>query len=370
MGARGMAIGWVALAGLFGCGESWVEEQVGDLRVLSLDAMSGPGGRLRVKVPVAEGESAMLFTVDAEDAHMGVFLSAVSPSGERVYDLDTEWDSERYKTGARYASDVVSLNWPILASDVGLEPGDWKVEVGLVDNEFTYRRSVDAAIDVLLKRDPDFTGGTLPVRVVYAGAMQTDPEVRGAMVDALDRWSDIYAAFGVTLALSEGAWPEDDLAQPGQGTDDAYLEIARDTPVGALTLVVVSSLRDSPDVFGVSGGIPGPLVPTARSVVAVAAQLHAGANLEFSSGEVEILAETMAHEVGHFLGLFHPVERTWDAWDAIDDTDECADQSACITALGDNMMFPFPVCDGQTCRSQDQLTDDQLDAMNRYVGVR
>src|SRR5690606_37426044 len=162
------------------------------------------------------------------------------------------------------------------------EPGSWKIDIGLVDNEFTYRKGVTADFDVLLKTDPSLTGGMLSVRVVYAGSTATDTETRDAMTEALEIVGEIYGTFGVDLDLSEGTWPEGDLAQPGQGSDADYQGITADTPPGALTLVVVPTLRDSLDVFGVSGGIPGPLVPGSRSVVAVASLLHAGGNLEFN----------------------------------------------------------------------------------------
>ena len=110
-------------------------------------------------------------------------------------------------------------------------------------------------------------------------------------------------------------------------------------------------------------------MPTPRSGVLISADLAAGPNGEFSPEERRLLAETMAHEVGHYLGLFHPVETTWETWDVLDDTPTCDDEFECVEELGGNLMFPFPVCAGFTCTPQENITEDQRTVLNRYVGV-
>ena len=95
-----------------------------------------------------------------------------------------------------------------------------------------------------------------------------------------------------------------------------------------------------------------------------------GPDALFSDEEVRILGETMAHEVGHLLGLFHPVEIDLDAWDALADTPRCERTSRCETQLGDNVMFPYPVCNWGGCQSQGNMTTDQVHVVRNYVGVR
>jgi len=366
-------VGWpvllTALLAIAGCSARWTEEQVNGLRHLATAEVSGRGGRVRVKVPVLEGETAMLFTADAEPDHKAVFLGATSPGGDKVYDVDTEWASGVEKTGARYATDVVSLNWPILRSDAPLDPGRWTVDLGLVDSDLNYQRGVSADLDVVLEQDPDFSGGTLGVRLVFAGATQDDATVKDAVHQAVDTWKTLYAQIGVDLVVTEGTWPDGQLTKPGETSGDAYASISAETALGTVTVVIVDGIEGSPDIFGVAGGIPGPLVPTAYSVVTVAALTHAGGDGVFDAEEIRLLAETMAHETGHFLGLFHPVEQTWDAWDAVDDTPQCDSQASCIQALGSNLMFPYPLCTTTSCRPQDELTPGQGAVVNRYAGV-
>ena len=111
-------------------------------------------------------------------------------------------------------------------------------------------------------------------------------------------------------------------------------------------------------------------MPTTRSAVQISSLLASGPDGEFNAEDTRLLAETMAHEVAHYLGLFHPVESTWDAWDVLSDTPECQREGECVDELGDNLMFPFPVCGPSSCTPQDRLTDQQAGVANRYVGVR
>ena len=123
-------------------------------------------------------------------------------------------------------------------------------------------------------------------------------------------------------------------------------------------------------MYGEAAAIPGPIVPTEISAVEISWIAHAGANGKFSDGEIGILGETMAHETGHDLGMFHPVEDGWQNWDAVEDTNDCTDMGSCEEKLGTNLMFPYPVCTSMTdCEAQDQLTDGQVGIMQRYVGV-
>jgi len=368
---RGWGLAASIAMGLVGaCGTPWVDESAGDIEHLSADEKSGGSGRLKVRVPVDSDHAAFLLTAQTETGFRSVVLSVETPDGDEVFDLDDEVASGRLKTGARYATDVVSLNWPILEEDVPLTEGDWLVLFGVVDSESKYQGGVDVGLDVLLGGDDVFDDGVLTVRVVLAGTMRSDAEVQRALGVAEQWWADMYAQVGIDLVFLEGTSSHADLEQPGFGSDAAYEEISGETETGDVTVVITDSVSGSPDIYGVAGGIPGPLVASSRSVVTVAALTHAGGDLQFSLLEERILGETLAHEVGHYLGLFHPVETDWDKWDAIDDTPECDDQNSCVAQLGTNLMFPFPICGATTCQAQNGITPLQGASMNRYTGVR
>ncbi len=120
---------------------------------------------------------------------------------------------------------------------------------------------------------------------------------------------------------------------------------------------------------GFAGAVPGMMIPSSRSTIMVSAIDHGGTNLEFSPAEVRLLGETFAHETGHWLGVFHPVELDLDQWDALEDTEQCTLASTCQAALGTNLMYPEAQCDGTTCTPQGELTEDQQSVLHRSVWV-
>ncbi|TGM51991.1 hypothetical protein EHQ91_16375 [Leptospira biflexa] len=85
----------------------------------------------------------------------------------------------------------------------------------------------------------------------------------------------------------------------------------------ALNVFIVKSELQYGGVLGVSGGIPGPatLLGTKQSGIAVFVDAHrlftnSGDLLTFD--EQMLLGETLSHEAGHFLGLWHVTEATGD----------------------------------------------------------
>jgi hypothetical protein len=156
------------------------------------------------------------------------------------------------------------------------------------------------------------------------------------------------------------------------GTSTDYLAIANATAVRSVNVVLIpGGILDLPDVLGMSGGIPGPLLPFDNKAVTVSLGEHAGSDLRFTPAEARLLGETIAHEVGHYLGLFHPVESIDLTFhDALADTPDCTTVDECEDLLGSNLMFPYPVCDVSGCLGQGDVSDAQGSALNRYAGVR
>lgn len=96
------------------------------------------------------------------------------------------------------------------------------------------------------------------------------------------------------------------------------------------------NISEAPGVLGVSSGIPG------------MAGLHgnSSAGLVFSSASLgennKQLGQTMAHEIGHFLGLRHTTEHNFLGHDPITDTPECLNPNlAGFCPDSDNFMFAF-----------------------------
>jgi hypothetical protein len=226
-------------------------------------------------------------------------------------------------------------------------------------------------VDLTLHRngDADPASGTVRALVVYADGLAEDPEVAGGTEAAVEVWRDVWGAYGIELE-AEYVPSTIDPALPWPGSGEGPVEAAAALSDGTQVVVIVGDTIDGGiDYLGVSGSVPGTLIPTARSGTVVSWLANAGVDGAFSEEEVRIYGETLAHEVGHYVGLFHPVEEGYDYWDALDDTPECTNAGACAGALGDNLMFPWPVCDGHECLVQDELTDDQQQVMQRYSGT-
>ena len=107
-----------------------------------------------------------------------------------------------------------------------------------------------------------------------------------------------------------------------------------------------------------------------RGIVVVGWWANAGPDGNFSENDIQLYGETLAHEVGHYVGMYHPVEWSYASWDALDDTDACTNMRDCEAALGGNNMFPYPICGPGGCRRQSDYTSDQGGVMLRYTGVR
>lgn len=354
-----------------GCGPSFLEEDLDGARHIWTRLSSSNGGTAQVKLAVEAGESAMLATVRVDPPLQVHFRSVREPGGDEIFGA-FEWNDSPYsKTNAGFVADVVSLNWPVGDEDPDLGPGRWDFEFGVVDADKQYT-SAPVFLDVVLKRDTTFASGELEVSIVYTEGLDREEGLRAAVEEAGEIWRDLYADVGIDVSFVDYAFPDDALAPPAFGEEQAYVEIATDTAPRSVNLVISERIEGEgfDDIFGIAGDIPGPLIPTTRSAVQISALLAAGVDGEFDAEDTRLLAETMAHEVAHYLGLFHPVESTWDAWDVLSDTPECDSEGECAEVLGDNLMFPFPVCGPVACRPQDGLTDEQGSVTNRFVGVR
>lgn len=90
----------------------------------------------------------------------------------------------------------------------------------------------------------------------------------------------------------------------------------------AINLFIIDDYADEPGTLGEAGGIPGPLgvhgVDGAGVIVALDGHRLANGTLD-----VTTMGETMAHEVGHQVGLFHTTEWDGSTTESLPDTPDC-----------------------------------------------
>lgn len=213
-------------------------------------------------------------------------------------------------------------------------------------------------------------GQRLDLNVFYVGALDWAPQGdRGpplladalAVVDEIFAQADIFVGdvrqIEVAGELPERgtAFPDGDAAQGFarlQVRRGVYMELpalfrlsagAGNSAVNLFFVKDIDPRGATGELEAEAGGIPGPLGMhgTSGSGIAIATDMMAG--------NPEQLGRTLAHELGHYLGLFHTSEADGTVLDPLSDTPECRAErdlagdglsiDDCEGAGADNLMF-------------------------------
>ena len=375
-----------ALAGLLlaACGRA-EDEDDGDgssacSQSLAVEAqtISSTGGTARLTFELPAGTRSFLLSARSADGGY-VYVSELSdPSGDDPADVGDWLYGQTFLTsGVLPLHDETAFNWPVRDVDQELEAGSWTVGLSVLSSSGQPQEGVQIEVAVHANRDARLTSGCLSARVVLAPEVAADEALVAAVEQAVLAWQDIYAGVGVEIepVVETATSLDDTLEHPSSGSED-YLDLKSTGAEEELVLVVGESVGGASNgLLGEAGGIPGPLAPATRGVVAVGWLLHAGADGALDDTDIQGLGETMAHEMGHYVGLFHPVEL--DGYgnpsgysDALDDTPSCGSSGDCLGQLGTNLMYPYRTCADASCERQDDVTAQQGAVMQRYTGTR
>ena len=201
----------------------------------------------------------------------------------------------------------------------------------------------------IVTRREDSTPSVIDVDIFVVG----DTQITNAQItDAVSKMGEIYAG-GMAAEIGEVSistldWPDSYVDSEGPNADD--VRAAANGAAQAITILLVQDFNEV-GTLGIAAGIPGPNgVPgTAASAVMISVDTH----LDYDGVTLltDLMGETMAHEAGHQIGLFHTSEDTGLDFDPISDTPECnADEfdldgdgellaEECDAADGHNFMF-------------------------------
>lgn len=322
-------------------------------------------GLVAIPVDVKAGQTAFM-VVGTSEKYLSV-EEVTDPEGEVVLSW-RDWNGLYSLTEAFYPwfTDV-SFNWPVREVDGPLAEGTWTVWLATTNYNGSYVSDVDVETRTRLKTDPDLQAGEVRVRIVLADGVDDDDEVVTAVEAAVEVWREIWAAKGLVLVERyESGGIDADLQAPYDNEQLADLSEGND---GRELLLVIGETLYEQGLYGEAGGIPGSLEPGHHSGVFVSWLACAGFDASFDEDEIGLFGETMAHEIGHYQGLFHPVEWDYDYWDALDDTPECSSAISCEDKMADNLMFPYPICSFTACDPQRELTAQQRAVVHHHIGT-
>jgi len=310
----------------------------------------GPKSSTFVTADLAVPDDALSVTIVANPQSGGskvVLTKLDAPSGATIYDYSDPLSTE-FVTITLNAGPFAALfpNSPRL----GLSTGSWHFQLGA-------KPETTVGLKALVKRGSGlYQGGSLPLVLWFTqqGYMSaSSAESDADMQLAIGRFQQIYQAIGISVGPVLYQDVPGDLATKlaviqGDADLEALFAVANASSEPGLHFFFVDSFAADDSGYstlGQSGGIPGPpaFPGLPRGGVAVA--------LAFLSENPKRFASTMAHEAGHYLGLFHTTEQNGQSFDPLADTPECqssaldgdndgaVDDTECAGAGAANLMF-------------------------------
>ena len=318
----------------------------------------------------SDEEGLIHFLIDLESDQSTLLLQAQSPN----YLISLEELKTPQKTIALHWSDwynskqmltesffaegsYVTFNYPILESQK-LSAGTWEVIFAVVDENFVYQENEYVEIYGIVSHDIE---KSLSLKIIF-----DDRLISQDIIDlAIAKWQFIYSSTNIALDIEYQHQSFDQVLYPPHMM---YQELSSQSSHDEIVIVLTDSIASDIDTLGIVGSIPGSSFSSPSSIVLISWLGIAGIDGEINTEEeIRMLAETFGHEVGHYMGLFHPVEDNFRNWDALEDTPECSRQYTCEQQLQNNLMFPYPVCNYDVCLEQTELTADQIKTMTYYA---
>ncbi len=331
--------------------------------------LSDTGAYIDLSVEVPEGAvSTAVHCGGWGDDALGAVWTLTDPGGSVVYDgqaaLDGDFDAYPYRSD--FVDDHAVALIPI-SKGLQLSAGTWGVQffIGAGSNG-------SADCEAIHRIDEVADDATVYVNLVFVGPEGLDattaPDDEGFQA-ALAKFEAEWASAGLTpiyeyvdFGGDKAKYTVIELDEGDYGEFNDLLRTVDSENQRTVTFFFVEEIVDlasgGTTVLGLSGGPPG--VPatngTSKSGVIVSA-------VDFDSAPEDI-GKIMAHEGGHFLGLYHTTEKDGARNDILDDTPTCpasADTSGngtlsvaeCAGKGGENVMF-WTLTEGTATFSGDQ----------------
>lgn len=195
-------------------------------------------------------------------------------------------------------------------------------------------------------------GTRLDLNIFYVGGLDPAPtQARGPplLEEALSVFESIYSQAEIEIGAVEqievvgGLRDRFETIEPRFGILEELPHLFALSAGASGPAINLFFVREIYQTIAISGGTPGPLGMHGTGASGIA---FSGDALD----DAELLGKVIAHEVGHYLGLFHTSEQTGFVLDPFADTPECRldrdsdgdgllSQEDCLDFGADNLMF-------------------------------
>jgi hypothetical protein len=309
------------------------------------DALEPPSSELTLPAADADADATTLYVVENLSDNWPDGVTCRPPLCVRA--LRTRDDPARllFDATADYSVEDPPLN-PVATGD-HLHPAVVMLPSGargvLSDAGYTLALDIEEPGDARVTRvsGAHAGGGVLDLNVFYVGALDWQPEgARGPelLADALDVVDEILGQADIAIGEVRQIAVPGELPERGTANDasqgfavlqvrygvlielPALFRLSAGAANSAVNLFFVSEIEPrtgNAEPEAQSGGIPGPLglQGTSASGIAISTDMMAG--------DARMLGRTLAHELAHYLGLFHVSESDGSVLDPLADTPEC-----------------------------------------------